>query len=475
MTQFALAPTLHDRTLDAAEAKAVYSRLRRGFQSGALRSESSRRRALKRLRAAIKSHEASLLDALHRDLGKPAMEAYTSEIGFCYQDIDHALDHLADWMRPREVGVPLALQPASAMSYVLPKGVVLIVSPWNYPLNLLFGPLIAAIAAGCHVVCKPAEDTPHTSLAMETVLREAFEPDQVAVVQGPGATIVPTLMDAVRFDHVFYTGSTRVGRILGERCGRELIPCTLELGGKSPAIVLEDARLKVAASRIAWGKCFNAGQTCVAPDYVLVHRSKCDAFVAEYARVLDKRYGRDVAASPDLGRIVSQAHTERLAGLLEGVEVAVGGEVDVADRFVAPTVVKLDSAKHPLMASEIFGPILPVIAFDTWEEAAAVVARYPNPLAAYLFTQSSASERRFLEELQFGGGCINDTIIHLGIPELPFGGVQQSGLGRYHARAGFEAFSNQRSIVRNVTVVDPPVRYAPYRDGVLRLVKWLLG
>ena len=474
MTQFASASQISNASISKREAQSLDAQLRAGFNAQELLSEQARRKALKSLRSSLERHQHALMDALRRDLGKPAFEAYTSEIGFCFQDIDHTLSHLSDWMRARDVSVPLALQPASATSYHVPKGVVLIISPWNYPTNLLLAPIVAALAAGCHVVCKPAEDTPHTSHALGELLAEALPPSQCAVVQGPGAEVVPVLMEAIRFDHVFYTGSTSVGRIIGEQCGRELIPCTLELGGKSPAIVLEDADLDVAASRILWGKLMNAGQTCVAPDYVLVHDSVFDELLHKMTKLLNDRYGTDPQQSPDLARIVNERHTKRLATIIEQAEVLHGGNTDLASRYIEPTLVAGDLSAD-WMQSEIFGPVLPLLKVANWQEVKATIARYPNPLAAYLFSGDKQAQRRFVEELQFGGGCINDTIIHLGIPGLPFGGVQQSGLGRYHADAGFRTFSNQKSIAKNTTLFDAPVRYPPYKDKVLQAVKWLLG
>ena len=472
-----LAPAPDHAAAEAAHADyaAVHRRLRTGFERGELRSERARRKALKALRAAVQAHEDALFAALSADFGKPPFEAYTSEIGFCYQDIDHTLAHLNRWMRPRRASVSPLLWPTSGKSFHLPKGVVLVIAPWNYPVNLSLAPLIAAISAGCHVVLKPAEDTPHTSTVIQQICEAAFAKTQVAVVQGAGSEVVPALMDAGRFDHVFYTGSTRVGREIGARCGGELIPCTLELGGKSPAIVAADADLDVACDRIVWGKFLNVGQTCVAPDYVLVERSVEQPFLRRLTAKILAAYGEDPQRSPDLARIINDRHFDRLSGLLDASTIAHGGQRDAATRFIAPTVLTEVAIDSPLLREEIFGPLLPVIAVSDFDEAKSIIGLHPNPLAAYCFTESADTERRFVNEIDFGGGCINDTVLHLGIPDLPFGGVQESGLGRYHGEAGFRTFSNQKSVARTSTLINLPLRYAPYRDVMLRAVRTILG
>lgn len=458
-----------------AESTAVHARLRAGFERGALRGYVERRAALKRLRRVVKQHERDLLDALQADLRKPEFESYTSEVGYVYQDIDHALAHLREWMEPERVDVGIALWPTRAEVRKEPKGVVLVLAPWNYPAQLALVPLIAAIAAGNCVCLKPAEDTPHTAVALARIVADAFEDDVVAVVQGPGSEVVPVLMDAGRFDHVFYTGSTRVGRLLGERCGRELIPCTLELGGKSPCVVFDDADLAVAAQRIVWAKCFNAGQTCVAPDYLLVQAGAYERLVVALKQAIREAYGEDPQRSPDLARIVNERQFERLAKLLDDGHVVAGGKADASERYIAPTILTDVAPESPLLDEEIFGPILPVLRFDTWEEARGIIARNPNPLAAYVFTGSRKRREQFLGGFAFGGGCVNDAVIHLGIPGLPFGGVQQSGIGAYHGDQGFATFSHRKAVAISSTRVNPPTRYAPYRPALMRVVRWLFG
>ena len=467
-------PNLHAFALSKGYATTIHEELKGYFEQGNTLGVDSRKKALNKLRVVIKRHEQRLTEALAHDLNKPAFESFTSEIGFAYQDISHTLNKIDAWSRPSQKEVGVALWPSSAESAFFPKGVVLIVSPWNYPFNLAIAPLVAAIAAGCCVVLKPAEDTPAVSQLIGEIIAEVFDDKHVRVVQGAGSKVVGTLMDAGRFDHVFYTGSTRVGRILGERCGRELISTTLELGGKSPAIVMDDASLKVTADRLVWGKCFNAGQTCVAPDYLLVHSNVFAATVSSLKQSLVAAYGENPKESPDFARIVNEHHFGRLNELLSSGEILHGGVSDKDSKYISPTLIKITDLNSPLMESEIFGPILPIIEFDSWKEAKAIIARNPDPLAAYMFTESNKNANRFVREITFGGGCINDTIIHLGVPDLPFGGVGQSGWGRYHSDEGFKAFSNQRSIVRSTTKVNIPTRYAPYKQPFLRAAKWLI-
>ena len=453
----------------------LHEDLRQGFINGELATGVQRKAALRALRTTIKQHEEELLEALRLDLGKPPVEAYASEIGFCYQEIDHAIASIDRWMRPRNVDVSMLMWPTSARSYHFPKGVVLIVSPWNYPFHLALAPLIAALSAGCHAVVKLAEEAPHSSAVVRSICEAAFAKTQVAVVEGDGATVVPALMAAGRFDHVFYTGSTRVGREIGRACGEELIPCTLELGGKSPALVLADARLNVAADRILWGKMYNAGQTCVAPDYVLVERSVYESFVDLLRDKIVASFGKSPIESADFARIVNRKHFERLRSLLVEGRILHGGESDAERRFIGPTLLTDVDVHGPLMTEEIFGPLLPIIPVDGFAEAKSIIARNPNPLAAYCFTESEEAADRFISEVSFGGGCINDCLLHLNIPDLPFGGVQQSGLGRYHGDAGFLTFSNQRSIARTSTLINLRMKYAPYHASTLKALRRFLG
>ena len=444
----------------------VLARLRATFREGRTRPLAWRLEQLKKLRALLKEREAEALAALRADLGKPALEAYASELGFLVAELDHTLKHLPSWMRPEKVSTPLANQPASSTIMREPLGVVLIIAPWNYPLQLALGPLIAALAAGNCALIKPSEVSSHTSALLARWLAD-FAPGAVAVVEG-GVPETTELLEQ-RFDHVFFTGSTQVGKVVMQAAARHLTPVTLELGGKSPCIVDEQVDLDVAARRILWGKFWNAGQTCVAPDYLLVHEAIARPLVDVLRRTLLEFYGDDPAKSPDFARIVNERHHRRLVGLLGPGEVVVGGQHDEAARYLAPTIVKDPPLDSALMTEEIFGPILPVITVKGLREAIDFVNERPKPLALYVFSSDGARQRQVLEHTSSGGACVNDTIAHLSVPDLPFGGVGESGMGAYHGRAGFETFSHRKSVLNKSTWMDVKLRYPPYGDNI----KWV--
>ncbi|MBC5786175.1 aldehyde dehydrogenase [Ramlibacter sp. USB13] len=445
------------------------------FRSGATRPVAFRRDALVRLRAALVGAEAEVLAALQADLGRPPAEAYASEVGFVLGEIDFALRHLARWARPRKERTPPLLFPATSWIHPEPYGCTLIVGPWNYPVQLLLVPLLGAIAAGNCAVLKPSELAPRTAEVLARVVATAFPPGHVAVVQG-GVDAVQELL-AQRFDSIFFTGGARVGRIVMQAAARFLTPVTLELGGKSPCIVDASADLDVAARRIAWGKFMNAGQTCVAPDFVLVHASVRAQLVERLAATVRAFYGDAPRGSPDFGRIVNTAHFDRLAALLGRGRAAVGGDSDRAERYIAPTVLDGVEWTDPVMQDEIFGPILPVLEFATLDAAIARVQAMERPLALYVFAGERAVQDRVLRELPSGGACVNDTVAQLLNPRLPFGGVGDSGLGGYHGRHSFETFSHMRSVVRRGTWFDLAAKYPPYRMplAVLRRLMQVLG
>ncbi|HEY0976653.1 MAG TPA: aldehyde dehydrogenase family protein [Flavobacteriales bacterium] len=444
---------------------------RRFFEEGRTRSYTERRKALKALGDALMANEAQVLEALHRDMRKPVFEAYLSEIGLLRQDLHHALDHLAEWMRPQRVSTPLALQPASSRVQRDPLGVVLIIAPWNYPLLLLLSPLVAAIAAGNCAVLKPSEDAPHTAAVVERIIATADLQPWVSVVQGDGRTVVPELIAAFRFDHIFFTGSPRVGAIVATLAAPQLIPVTLELGGKSPAIVDERVDLECAARRIAWGKFFNAGQTCISPDHALVHAAVMPAFLDAITRHTRRSFGEDPQRSPHFARMVNDRRFEAVKGYLGQGRVHLGGEHDAADRYIAPTVLTDVPADAAVMREEIFGPVLPVIPWREPEEVFAQVARNPFPLSLYVFSRNGKRIRLFTERIAFGGGCVNNTLAHFGNPELPLGGIGTSGMGRYHGRYGFEVFSHAKGIVHSSTLFDPGVQYPPYTSWKQRILR----
>lgn len=452
-------------------------------RSEVLRREDAAARAarLLRLHQWITDNRAAVQQALHQDFGKPAVETDVTELYATQAEIRHALKHLAGWMAPRRVSTPLALLGTSGWVQVEPKGVALIIAPWNYPFYLAVGPLVSALAAGNCCVVKPSELTPHVSALLARLVREVFEPSEVAVVEGDKD--VATALLAQPFDHIFFTGSPAVGKIVMRAAAEHLSSVTLELGGKSPAVVDASANLRDAAEKIVWGKCVNAGQTCVAPDYLLVHESVQAGLLAEIRQVLRRFYdaeGAGVAASGSFARIVNGHHFQRLAGLLEdaqrrGATVALGGSIDQTQCFIEPTVLTDVPTDSQLMQEEIFGPLLPVVTFRTLMEAADFINARPHPLALYVFARSPEAQRYLLGRVPAGGACLNDTLIHLGHPELPFGGLGNSGLGRAHGLHGFLAFSNEKSVLRQrVGATGIKLFYPPYTPKVRRIVDALL-
>lgn len=444
------------------------------YAAGHTRPLRARREALQALATLLTAQEGALLEALHRDMRKPAFEAYLSEVGLVRAEVRHALAHLREWAAPRRVPTPLALQPATSRIYPGPLGTVLIIAPWNYPLQLLLSPLVGAIAAGNCAVLKPSEEAPHTAALLERLLAETLPAGWVVTVQGPGQEVVPALLSDHRFDHVFFTGSPRVGTLVAEMAARKLVPVTLELGGKSPAIVDRSANVEQAAKRIAWGKFFNAGQTCVAPDHVLVHADVHDRFVQALTRQVKSFFGDDPQHSPDLARIVNDRRFEVLRAYLAHGTVQCGGQHDAADRYIAPTVLTDVPADAPVMREEIFGPVLPVLRWQRPEEVLAMVGKNPFPLACYIFSKDRRQQRFFRERIIFGGGCTDHVLLHFGSVELPVGGVGTSGMGRYHGRATFELFSHHKSMVHAGTRLDPAIQYPPYSNWKQRLVRLFL-
>jgi aldehyde dehydrogenase (NAD+) len=438
----------------------VVKRLRATFASGRTRTADWRREQLGRLEAMLREREAELIGAIHDDLDRAPAEAYTTEIGFVLAELDHARHNLSRWMRPQRVWTPMVLQPARASVHREPVGVVLIIGPWNYPVHLVLAPLVAAIAAGNCAVLKPSEIAPHASQVMAELVPEYLDADAVAVVEG-GVPETTALLGE-RFDHVFYTGNGRVGRIVMEAAAKHLTPVTLELGGKSPAIVDRHADLAVAARRIAWGKYVNAGQTCIAPDYVLVDAELESALLDRLRDTVRDFYGPDPRHSPDYARIVNESHFARLERLLADGDIVYGGDRDPATRYFAPTALRNVPVESGIMRDEIFGPILPVIPVPDVTAAIDFVNERDKPLALYLFSESQAVQDRVVEETTSGGVALNATMMHLAVPELPFGGVGPSGIGAYHGRAGFDTFSHKKSVLSKSTRVDPALAYPPY-------------
>ncbi|GGF97139.1 aldehyde dehydrogenase [Paenibacillus albidus] len=438
------------------------------MESGTAASAAFRIRQLQNLKESIRRHEQRIIAALHEDLHKSEFEAYATEIGITLKSISHTIKHLRKWMKPLKSGSPLHLFPSK--NYVIhePYGTVLIIGPFNYPFQLLIEPLIGAMAAGNSAVLKPSENTPAVSAVIEAIIQETFEPQYIRVVQGEKE--VTQLLIHARFDYIFFTGSVPVGKIVMEAAARNLVPVTLELGGKSPVIVDKSADLEMAAKRITWGKLINAGQTCIAPDYVLVHRDIAAELIVRLKQNILGFYGTDARQSPDYGRIINERQLHRLADILtrDGEKIIAGGKVCQEERYLEPTLLYPSTWADAAMEDEIFGPILPILEYGELDEAIRSINERPKPLALYLFTQDQLVEQEVLDRISFGGGCINDTISHVSSTGLPFGGVGNSGIGAYHGKHSFSLFSHRKSIVKRSTRFDLGIVYPPYGDKV----KW---
>ncbi len=467
--------TTVEALINSSATQARFTEKQRFFATGQTRPHAFRQQQLRLLMRAIHRYEDDILRALHQDLGKPEFEAYTSEIALVYEEIHYTLKRLKRWMKPRRVSTSLVHFPSSSRVIPEPLGVVLIIAPWNYPFQLAMAPLIGAIAAGNCAVIKPSEETPHTALLIEKIIGEVFPEDYMSVVQGEGAQVVPELMETHRFDHVFFTGSVPVGRIIAQQAAPSLTPVTLELGGKSPAVVDASANLRVTARRLMWAKCFNAGQTCVSPDYLLVHHSVKEKMVAELKQALVDFYGPIVSPDTvDYGRIINEKRFDTLVGYLEQGRVLAGGQTDRDHLFIAPTLLDEVAMDSLVMQEEIFGPILPLLTYQTLEDAREIIEQNPYPLSFYVFTKDPTVERYFTEHIQFGGGAINNALIHLSNPNLPFGGIGTSGTGSYHGKRSFDTFSHEKSMMKTRFFFDAPMKYPPYTDQKLSWVKRLL-
>lgn len=451
------------------QIKRIYDKQQAFFASGATRPYAFRKAQLKKLQSLIKSSEPQILEALKQDFRKPEFETYGTEIGPLYSEIRHTLSHLRSWMQPVQVNTPLPFLPSSSYTYADPLGVTLIISPWNYPFLLMIHPLVSAIAGGNTMILKPSEIALHTAQLIADMIQENFDEDYIAVVMGDGLEVGNELLNHYHFDHIFFTGSVPVGKKIMEMAAKHLSPVTLELGGKSPCIIDADANIPFAAKKVAWGKFVNAGQTCVAPDYVLVHASVKEAFIAALKSVIKKMYGDDPQSSPDYARVISDKRFRTLITYLDNGEIICGGQTDADERYIAPTLIDNVKAEDAIMQEEIFGPILPIITYTDRKEVMDWIAKSPYPLSLYVFSSSKANADFYIDHIRFGGGCINNTLIHLGNPDLPFGGVGTSGIGQYHGELGFKAFSRIKSVLKSPTWFDAPLWYAPYKNHL----KWI--
>ena len=439
------------------------------FATNVTKSYEFRAEQLRKLGDAVHLYERRINDALYKDLHKGSMETYLTEIGMVQEEVRFLLKHLKKLMKPKRVRTPLSHFLASSTIYYEPYGTALIMSPWNYPVNLTLTPLAGAIAAGNCAVIKPSNYSPETSKVIADLIAETFDPRFITVVTG-GREENTGLLEQ-KFDYIFFTGGTTVGKLVMEAAARHLTPVTLELGGKSPCIIDETADIAAAARRILFGKLLNGGQTCVAPDYVLIHQTVKAAFIEQCKAVLRAFLPTDAYVSCNVTRIVNDKHFERLSRLMEGETVVIGGEKDTRSRFIPLTVLDNIDFESPVMQEEIFGPLLPLISFTDLQWAIDQIRARPKPLALYLFTKNVAVERKILSEISFGGGCINDTIVHLASPFMPFGGIGTSGMGSYHGKQSFFTFSHEKSVMKKSLLIDLPMRYHPYDEKKLNLVK----
>lgn len=442
------------------------------FHTNVTKMETWRIDQLLKLETMIRENESEILKALKMDLGKSEFEAYATEVGFLLDNIKKTVKHLKSWMKPQKVSLPLHQFGASGTVMYEPYGSVLIIGPFNYPFQLVMEPLVAALAAGNTAVLKPSEYTEHTSDLLERLIGKTFDESAIAVVRGDRK--VTSALIHMPFDHIFFTGSVPVGKIVMEAASKNLTPVTLELGGKSPTIVEDSANIEIAAKRIVWGKFMNAGQTCIAPDYIYVSSRKADALIEAMKKSIQDFYGTNVKNSPDYGRIVSDKHFNRLTELMDYNKVVFGGETVFDEKYIEPTILYPVTWQDKVMEDEIFGPILPVMIYESLNEVIEEVRKRPKPLALYLFTENDTVQERIMTSLSFGGGCINDTLSHVVPHDLPFGGVGHSGHGYYHGKAGFLTLSHTKSILKKSTKLDIKVAFPPYK-GKLKLIKKLLG
>ena len=428
---------------------------------------------LKKLKKNIKKYEIDIIEALNKDLGKHEFEAYSNEVGFVYSSIEHTIKNIKNWMKPKKVKNDAAQLPGKSYIYKSHYGSVLIIGPYNYPFQLLIEPLIGAIGGGNTVILKPSEYATNIEYIVEKIIKETFDEKYIAVVKGD-YTVNSQLLD-LQFNYIFFTGSVNVGKIVMEKASKHLTPVTLELGGKSPVIVDNSANLKISAKRIMWGKLINAGQTCVAPDYVLAHEDIYDDLVKEFIKVIKEFYGEDIKNNKEFGRIVNDKHMNRLKNILEHDKnkIVYGGEIDFKNRFISPTILKDVDLNDKVMSEELFGPILPVIKYKNIEDIKYYISKHKNPLALYVFSENKAFSEDVITRFSFGGGCVNDTISHVASNYLPFGGIGSSGMGSYHGKSSFDTFTHTKAIVKKNTKLDINLVFPPYKNKI-NLIKKIM-
>ena len=443
------------------------------FESGATQSVAFRKQQLKNLREAIIRYELALNEALYKDLKKSPEEVWITETGLVVSEINFMLKHIDEWAAPQKTATNLINLPGKSYIVNEPLGVVLIIAPWNYPFQLSFIPLVGALAGGNCVVLKPSEFATATESVMQKIIEEVFEPHYINCIKGEGAAVLPEMIRGFRFDHIFYTGSTAVGKIIYQLAAEQLVPVTLELGGKSPCVVTQNADLKIAAKRIAMAKFSNAGQMCIAPDYILVHQSVKEKFIDQLKETMLKFYGERPVESYDYGRIINKKQFERLMSYLKSARVIAGGTHNEALLYIAPTIIDAPNLEDAIMKDEIFGPLLPVLTYSDDAAALRVIQQNPNPLAFYVFTSKTKEADSWLQKVPSGGACVNSVALHYLNKNLPFGGRGNSGIGRYHGRFSFDTFSHQKAVLKAATWPDLPLAYPSFK-GKLKLLKKII-
>lgn len=441
------------------------------FKSQQTKNIAFRKKALQNLQSEIIKREADISEALYKDFRKSAFESYATEIGIVLAELDLIIKNMTSWSKPETVMPTMLNFPSWSKIYKEPYGSVLIIAPWNYPFQLAVAPLIGAIAAGNTVVLKPSELTPNTSNVISQIIDRVFDKNHVLTVQGD-VTVAQTLLD-LRWDYIFFTGSVQVGKIIASSAAKNLTPTTLELGGKSPCIIDSSANIKLAAKRLVWGKFINGGQTCIAPDYILIHENVKKQFVDLFIKEIENAYGQDPKASEDFPRIINTKNFKRLKLMLSDEELLTGGELDENDLYISPTLINNPHLESEVMKDEIFGPILPVLTYNTEEDIDEVIMHFEKPLSFYVFTNKNPFAKKMIQKYAFGGGVINDTIVHFANHRLPFGGVGHSGMGSYHGRASFDTFTHKKGVTKRFNWLDIPVKYAPYA-GKLKTIKFFL-
>jgi len=459
---------------EVAQVPQTLDKIRSFFKSGKTKDINWRIKQLKKLKNAIEKYEVEICDALKKDLNKHPYEVYATEIGMVAKEINTAIKKVKKWAKPKKVKTPLFLDYARSYIYQDPYGIVLVIAPWNFPFQLQILPVIGAIAAGNVVVMKPSEFSNHTTEIIKKIIAACFEDDFVKVFEG-GPEVSKALLKE-KFDYIFFTGSSRVGQIVYEAAAKNLTPVTLELGGKCPCIVDENTHLKYTAERLVWGKFVNCGQVCLAPNYLFVHKNIKEKALEIIIKTIKKNYGEDAKQSEDYGRIITDHHHQRISDLIKNKPLLCGGDTDASQKYIAPTLVEVSDLNDPIMHREIFGPVLPVYTYSDIQEVIDYINSQPKPLATYIFTKNNALADRVFTETSSGGACQNDTVMHMVNDNMAFGGVGESGLGGYHGKFSFDAFSHQKSVYRNSFLVDFPFRYPPYKYSknlIKKLIKYL--